>query len=90
MGEVTVGGLSPQKYIESRLRFRAMNKVEKGCVYHDGKEKFCKMTTQKQCAGCRFYSPNIAVKFQYIAEWMEEANRKIEKYERMLHEAGVL
>lgn len=60
------------EYAEKGLRMRHKvfdPDVEDGCEYknHIGK-RFCNATTQEACCGCRFYSPTLKAKKEFLKQ----------------------
>lgn len=45
--------------------------VQKDCAYlGSASERFCRMTTNKNCQGCKFYEPNMYGKIHKIIEYV--------------------
>lgn len=65
-----------RQILDKNIVLTAMHNVEKQCTYYLGKgEKFCKCTTNRKCKGCKFYSPNLAVRMKMMAESVIDLER---------------
>ena len=47
-------------------------------IYHDGL-RYCKVTTQKSCKKCRFFSPNLLKRMEIVASHYERLEAEIAK-----------
>lgn len=56
------------------------NEVETSCMYRnksytkEGFDNFCKATTQENCIGCKFYSPDLIERRRLVLEYVNSLN----------------
>ena len=84
--EIAVNAI--QKYGEKYLKTE--NKVEDKCQYFTGGgDRYCRITSQKNCRKCRFYSPTETAWRINMANLIEEMDETIEDQSRSIKEKNV-
>lgn len=72
--------ISAAAIINGRLTYKAQRMTEKKCEYYLGEDdRMCKATSNNNCKGCAFYSPNHAERTEAIAQYLLECENAREK-----------
>jgi uncharacterized coiled-coil protein SlyX len=56
------------------------------CEYKGDKNRYCRITTQSTCKGCRFFSPNMLMRSRVVVEQYEDLESEIDSLNKKVNE----